>query len=76
MIVERFTARGLQIRDTADCKSALRGQCVVALDIASGPFAFYGIHMKHTVEPDEFEIIAGNSSRDADSQKAILTVTK
>jgi beta-glucosidase len=48
----------------------------VALDIASESFAFYGIHMKHTVEPDEFEIIAGNSSRDADLQKAILTVTK
>jgi beta-glucosidase len=48
----------------------------VALDIASEPFAFYGIHMKHTVEPGEFEIIAGNSSRDADLQKAILTVTK
>jgi hypothetical protein len=32
--------------------------------------------MKYTVEPGEFEIIAGNFSRDADLQKAILTVTK
>ena len=32
--------------------------------------------MKYTVEPGEFEIIAGNSSRDDDLQKAILTVTK
>jgi len=32
--------------------------------------------MKYTVEPGEFEITAGNSSRDTDLQKAILTVTK
>ncbi len=32
--------------------------------------------MKYTVEPAEFEIIAGNSSRDVDLQKLILTVTK
>jgi hypothetical protein len=48
----------------------------VALDIASEPLASYDIHMKHTVEPGEFEITPGNSSRDADLQKAILTVTK
>jgi hypothetical protein len=48
----------------------------VALDIASEPLASYDIHMKHTVEPGEFEITAGNSSCDADLQKAILTVTK
>jgi hypothetical protein len=46
----------------------------VALDIASAPFAFYGIHMKYTVKPGEFEIKAGDSSREADLQKAILTV--
>ena len=32
--------------------------------------------MKYTVKPGEFEIIAGNSSREADLQKAILTVKK
>jgi len=48
----------------------------VALDIASKPFAFYGIHMKHTVEPGELEIMAGNSSSGTDLQKAILTMTK
>ena len=32
--------------------------------------------MKYTVEPGEFETTAGNSSRDTDLQKAILTVTK
>jgi uncharacterized protein YukE len=36
MSVELFTPRGLQIRDTADCKSALRGQC---MDAPSGPAA-------------------------------------
>jgi beta-glucosidase len=32
--------------------------------------------MKFTVEPGEFEIMAGNSSRDTDLQKQILTVVK
>ena len=32
--------------------------------------------MKYIVEPGEFEIMVGNSSRDDDLQKVILTVTK
>ena len=32
--------------------------------------------MKYHVEPGEFKIMAGRFSRDADLQKAILTVTK
>jgi hypothetical protein len=31
--------------------------------------------MNYVVEPGEFEIMVGNSSRDADLQKVILTVT-
>ena len=46
----------------------------VALDITPESLAFYDIHMKYVVEPGEFEIMAGNSSRDADLQKVILTV--
>jgi beta-glucosidase len=30
--------------------------------------------MKYTVEPGEFEIMVGNSSRDTDLQTVILTV--
>jgi len=48
----------------------------VALDITPESLAFYDIHMKHVVEPGEFEIMVGNSSRDADLQKLILTVKK
>jgi len=48
----------------------------VALDITPGTLAFYDIHMKYVVEPGEFEIMAGNSSRNEDLQKAILTVAK
>ena len=47
----------------------------VALDITPESLAFYDIHMKHVVEPGEFEIMVGNSSRDTDLQKVILTVT-
>jgi beta-glucosidase len=46
----------------------------VALDITPESLAFYNIQMKYVVEPGEFEIMAGNSSRDADLQKVILTV--
>jgi len=48
----------------------------VALEITPDRLAFYDIRMKYTVEPGEFEITVGNSSRDADLQKVILTVTK
>ncbi len=46
----------------------------VTLDITPESLAFYDIHMKYVVEPGEFEIMVGNSSRDADLQKLILTV--
>lgn len=48
----------------------------VALDITPESLAFYDINMKYTVEPGEFEIMVGNSSRDADLQKVVLTVTE
>jgi beta-glucosidase len=46
----------------------------VTLDVTPESLAFYDIHMKYVVEPGEFEIMVGNSSRDADLQKVILTV--
>jgi beta-glucosidase len=48
----------------------------VALDITPESLAFWDVRMKYTVEPGEFEIMAGSSSRDADLQKVVLTVTK
>jgi beta-glucosidase len=47
----------------------------VALDIAPEFLAFYDVKMKYVVEPGEFEIMVGTSSRDADLGKIILTVT-
>jgi beta-glucosidase len=46
----------------------------VTLAIAPEHLAFYGIEMNYAVEPGEFEIIVGNSSRDEDLQKVILRV--
>jgi beta-glucosidase len=46
----------------------------VAFDITPEQLAFYDIHMKFVVEPGEFEIMVGNSSRDCDLQKVILSV--
>jgi beta-xylosidase len=48
----------------------------VALDITPESLAFYDLHMNYIVEPGDFEIMVGNSSRDGDLQKVILTVTK
>jgi len=46
----------------------------VAINIEAESLAFYDIDMNYAVEPGEFEIMVGNSSRDADLQKVILTV--
>jgi beta-glucosidase len=46
----------------------------VAFEITLQQLAFYDIHMKFVVEPGEFEIMVGSSSRDDDLQKVILSV--
>ena len=46
----------------------------VELEITPEQLAFYDIDMKYVVEPGEFEIMVGNSSRDTDLQTVILTV--
>lgn len=48
----------------------------VAFEITPESLAFYGITMNYVVEPGEFLIMVGNSSRDCDLQQVILTVTK
>ena len=48
----------------------------VTLEITPESLAFYDVKMKYVVEPGEFEIMIGSSSRDCDLQKMILTVTK
>lgn len=48
----------------------------VALDITPESLAFYDIDMKYVVEPGEFEIMVGNSSRDEDLQKIVLRVVE
>jgi beta-glucosidase len=47
---------------------------IVTLEIAPEHLAFYDIDMNYVVEPGEFEIMVGNSSRDQDLQKVLLTV--
>ena len=48
----------------------------VTLAITPESLAFYDVDMKYVVEPGEFEIMVGSSSRDGDLQKTILTVTQ
>lgn len=46
----------------------------VSFDITPESLAFWDVNMKYVVEPGEFEIMVGNSSRDSDLQKVILKV--
>ncbi len=46
----------------------------VSLDITPEHLAFYDIDMNYSVEPGKFVIMVGNSSRDEDLQKVVLTV--
>jgi beta-glucosidase len=46
----------------------------VAFQIAPELLTFYNIDMEHVVEPGDFEIMVGNSSRDCDLQKVVLRV--
>jgi len=46
----------------------------VTLDITPELLEFYDVNMKLVVEPGDFELMIGNSSRDADLQKTILKV--
>ena len=48
----------------------------VELEITPDSLAFYDINMKYVVEPGEFEIMVGNSSRDGTCKQVVLTVTK
>ncbi|MFO7846917.1 MAG: glycoside hydrolase family 3 N-terminal domain-containing protein [Balneolaceae bacterium] len=47
----------------------------VAIDIKPASLAFYDIQMEYRVEPGEFEVMVGSSSRDEDLQTVRLTVT-
>jgi beta-glucosidase len=46
----------------------------IEIEINPESLAFYNIDMKHVVEPGDFEIMIGTSSRDEDLQKLILQV--
>jgi beta-glucosidase len=46
----------------------------VTFEITPELLAFYDANMKYTVEPGDFEIMIGSSSRDADLQKVTLAV--
>jgi beta-glucosidase len=48
----------------------------VTFPVTPDLLAFYDVNMKYVVEPGEFVIMVGNSSRDQDLTKVALTVTK
>ncbi len=48
----------------------------VTLDVTPEHLSFYDVNMRYVVEPGDFELMVGNSSRDEDLQKLILQVKK
>jgi beta-glucosidase len=48
----------------------------VSLEITPESLAFYDLRMNYVVEPGEFDIMVGNSSRDCDLLTALLTVKR
>jgi beta-glucosidase len=48
----------------------------VEFEITPEKLSFYDINMNFTVEPGEFDVMVGNSSRDQDLKHALLVVTK
>jgi beta-glucosidase len=48
----------------------------VTFDITPALLAFYDVNMNYVVEPGEFELMVGNSSRNEDLKKATLHVTE
>ena len=48
----------------------------ISFDITPESLAFYDVNMNCLVEPGDFKIMIGNSSRDEDLQQVILTVTE
>ncbi|MGA8740277.1 MAG: glycoside hydrolase family 3 N-terminal domain-containing protein [Terracidiphilus sp.] len=48
----------------------------VTLDVTPAQLAFFDVNMKYVVEPGDFELMIGNSSRDADLTKLNLQVTR
>ena len=48
---------------------------IVSLEITPESLAFYDVNLRYVVEPGEFDILVGNSSRDEDLKKVTLTVT-
>ena len=54
--------------------AALEERFDAGTEITPELLAFYDVNMEYTVEPGEFEIMIGTSSRDADLQRVILRV--
>ncbi|MBN1545565.1 MAG: glycoside hydrolase family 3 C-terminal domain-containing protein, partial [Syntrophaceae bacterium] len=46
----------------------------VSLDITPDHLSFYNVQMDRVIEPGEFDIMVGNSFRDADLQRVVLSV--
>ena len=79
-MVAKAEAAPLQKAASDDSASDPKGEPgekkTVSLSVTPEALAFYDVHLDYVVEPGDFEIMVGNSSRDCDLQKVVLTVRK
>jgi len=76
-IRDRFSSVTRPVKELKGFRRVFLGPgetAAVELEITPDLLAFYDVRMKRVVEPGEFEIMIGNSSRDKDLQTIILTV--
>src|SRR5579872_6873813 len=64
-----------KIRTTGSTRVVADVTKTVSFEIAPELLAFYDVNMKYVVEPGDFTIMIGNSSRDSDLVKLTLKVT-
>jgi beta-glucosidase len=63
-----------ELKDFARVRLEPGEATTVVLDITPDSLAFHGLDMRFAVEPGEFDIMVGTSSRDEDLQRVLLVV--
>ena len=63
-----------ELKGFAKVRLAPGERTTVAIPIDAGALAFYDVAMQRVVEPGEFRVMVGTSSRDADLTSVVLRV--
>jgi beta-glucosidase len=73
-LISSVTRPVKELRDFRRVSLDAGAETTVEMDITPDKLSFHNIDMKFVVEPGEFEVMVGNSSRDEDLKKVVLVV--